>query len=410
MTSFVKVALLTLLCGLLNACGGGGGGTASTPGSGTPPVSSSNVMAVVVDSGVTGNAVNQLFASVKVCQPGDTSRCQTIDHLLVDTGSIGLRVFASAIPSSVNLPRLTVANGMPLLDCVQFIDLTYAWGPVASADLVMGDKTVSNVPIQIIADPTYSRPNSLCSSRGTATELTTPASLGANGILGLGLSKEDCGADCVNNPYNGSYFACTTVACTATLHSTAAMDRQVKHPVPLFATDNNGLLIDLPAVPSLDGATQLSGQVIFGINTQTNNQLTSESLLTTDAQFGYITTNLSSGSQLVKSFIDSGSNGLFFDSATLPSCGASGFYCPSAQLDFSASLVGLNNQSVLVKFSVLNASTMSRSFTALPALAGPISDAQTFDWGLPFFYGRKVFIGIEGTVKTQGTGPFYAFK
>jgi hypothetical protein len=407
MTSFVKVATFALLCGLLNACGGGGG-TASTPGSGTSPGLSSNAMAVVVDSGVTGNAVNQLFASVKVCQPGNASRCVTIDHLLVDTGSTGLRVFASAIPSNVNLPRLTGASGLPLLDCVQFIDNTFAWGPVASADLMMGGKTAANVPIQIIADPAYSSPNRLCSSRGTATQLTTPASLGANGILGLGLTREDCGATCESTLYNGSYYTCTTTACTATTPSAADIAHQVKHPVPLFATDNNGLLIDLPAVP-LAGATQLNGQVIFGINTQTNNQMTSTPLLTTDVN-SYITTNLSSGLPLTTSFIDSGSNGLFFDSATLPSCGASGFYCPSAQVDFSASLVGLNKQNVSVSFSVLNASTMSRSFTALPALAGSISDTQTFDWGLPFFYGRKVFIGIEGMGTTQGTGPFYAFK
>jgi hypothetical protein len=56
------------------------------------------------------------------------------------------------------------------------------------------------------------------------------------------------------------------------------------------------------------------------------------------------------------------------------------------------------------------------SRAVLPALAGsmpgsiPGYPSLTFDWGLPFFYGRKVFIGIEGTVTPQGTGPFYAFN
>jgi hypothetical protein len=400
MTCFAKFAIFALLCGLLSACGGGGG----------VPTAPANVIAVVVDSGVAGNAVNQLFASVKICQPGDASRCVTIDHVLVDTGSSGLRVFASTIPGSMNLPRSTAANSLPLLDCVQFVDNTYAWGPVATADVVMGGKTAAGVPIQIIADPSYNRPNSACSSRGSATQLTTPAALGAKGILGLGLFKEDCqsqAAECATNPNNGSYYACTTVACTATMPSTATIARQVKNPVPLFATDNNGLLIDLPAVP-LAGATQLTGQLIFGIDTQTNNQLTSTTLLTTDTR-GYISTSFS-GSSLPNSFIDSGSNGLYFDSASLPSCGASGFYCPSVPVDLSANLVGLNAQSARVNFSVLNESTMSGSFTALPALAGSIGDSRTFDWGLPFFYGRKVFIGIEGSVTAKGNGPFYAFK
>jgi hypothetical protein len=415
MTCFAKVTILALLCGLLNACGGGGGGANSA----ALPVVPVNGMAVVVNSGINHNAVNQLFASVTVCQPGDTSRCTTIDNVWVDTGSVGLRIFASVIPSSVNLPRSTADNRLPLLDCVQFVDNSYAWGPVATADVVMGDKTARSLPIQIIADPAYRLPNSLCSSRGSGTQLTTPSILGANGILGVGLSKEDCQSqmDCVSNPNNGSYFACTTSACTVTAPSTAAIALQVKHPVPLFASDNNGLLIDLPAVP-VAGATQLNGLLIFGIGTQTNNQLTSTSLLTTDV-YGQITTNFY-GSLLTNSFIDSGSNGLYFDSA-LPACSVgsgAGFYCPSSQVDYSASLVGWNRQSAPVSFSVMNAAALfaAPSRAVLPALAGsmpgsiPGYPSLTFDWGLPFFYGRKVFIGIEGTVTPQGTGPFYAFN
>jgi hypothetical protein len=409
MTCFNKVACRTLLTflliSLLGACGGGGTST-------VVPITSSNAMAVLVDAGVSGNAVNQLFASVTLCQPGNSSRCQTIDHLLVDTGSSGLRVFSASIAAGVNLPRLTVASGMPLLNCVQFIDNTFAWGPVAMADVVLGGKTATGLPIQIMADPAYNSPNRLCSSSGRATELTTAASLGANGILGLGLFKDDCGADCVTNPNNGSYFTCTTTACTATVASAAPITSQVKHPVPLFASDNNGLLIDLPKVNAA-GAAQLNGLLIFGIGTQTNNQMTPASVLTTDA-FGYIHTQFA-GRSLATSFIDSGSNGLFFDSTTLPACGASsnanGFYCPTAPVSLSATLQGVNAQSSSVNFAITNALTAfaNPSLTVLPTLSGPIGDAQTFDWGLPFFYGRKVFLGIEGAASSQGIGPFYAF-
>ena len=49
-----------------------------------------NVAVVVIDSGPAGanNIINVPFVSVTACRPG-TSICQTIDHVLVDTGSYG---------------------------------------------------------------------------------------------------------------------------------------------------------------------------------------------------------------------------------------------------------------------------------------------------------------------------------
>jgi hypothetical protein len=299
-----------------------------------------------------------------------------------------------------------------LVNCVQFIDNTYAWGPVVKADLVLGGKSAAGVPIQVIADPAFNTSNKQCSSGGQATAINTAAALGANGILGLGFSQQDCGAACTSNPNNGSYFSCTSSTCAATVASTASISSQVTHPVPLFATDNNGVLIELPTVAAA-GARQVNGMLTFGIGTQTNNQLNTASVLSTDAH-GYITTRLA-GLSLTTSFIDSGSNGLYFDSASLPVCAltgnASGFYCPAVPANLSATLLGANGQVAAVNFSVANALTSfaTLSTTAIPTLSGPIGDAQTFDWGLPFFYGRRVFIGIHGQASSQGTAPYYAF-
>ncbi len=66
-----------------------------------------NVLPVVVNGGPTNNALNQLFASVTVCVPG-TSNCQTISGILVDTGSVGLRVLSSAL--TLPLPQQTGAR------------------------------------------------------------------------------------------------------------------------------------------------------------------------------------------------------------------------------------------------------------------------------------------------------------
>jgi hypothetical protein len=189
--------------------------------------------------------------------------------------------------------------------------------------------------------------------------------------------------------------------------------QQLANPVPKFATDNNGVVIDLPAVPTT-GTIRITGQMIFGIDTQPNNGSSSRTPLVTTAQ-GYIRTVLPA-TTMNTSFIDSGSNGLFFGTTNLPACGSSapGFYCPTSSTSFSTTLTGTNAASAIVPVLVDNALTLfalrnSVSYAVLPTLAGPL-DNTSFDWGLPFFYGRRVFIGIEGaTPSSLGAGPLYAF-
>jgi len=46
-------------------------------------------------------------------------------------------------------------------------------------------------------------------------------------------------------------------------------------------------------------------------------------------------------------------------------------------------------------FSIADANSLSATFAAFNNLGGP-STAGTFDWGLPFFYGRSVYTALEG--------------
>lgn len=409
--------LLVGLTVLVASCGGGGGGSSTAVNStATVPsitVSGANTLAVTVDAGPagSGNNVNRLYTTVTVCPAGSTTQCQTIDHVLLDTGSTGLRLLASALNNPTAFTPLLASGGRPLLNCVQFVDNSYAWGPVASADVTLGSKTAGGVPIQIMGGTTIPVSPGSCNSGG-GPELKTVSALGANGILGMGLFQQDCRSGCVSNPGNGYYYTCTDASCTASVGATAALASQLTNPVVRFAADNNGFLITLPSV-SAPGAAGVNGVLVFGIGTQRNNQFTVGSVLTTHND-GYFTT-LFGGNTFATSFIDSGSNGLFFDTNTLATCsttsGVSSFYCPASSQSFaSVTLTGSNAAPASVSFAVDNAQTLVNTGNrALPTLAGPIKLAGWFDWGLPFFYGRSVFYGIDQTTSTLGIGPLMAF-
>ena len=65
--------------------------------SGSVSSGGTNQIPVVVDAGPPGvHAINGPYVSVTLCAPG-TTNCQTIDHLLVDTGASGVRVLASVL-------------------------------------------------------------------------------------------------------------------------------------------------------------------------------------------------------------------------------------------------------------------------------------------------------------------------
>jgi len=405
---------------LLCACGGGGGGgggggspvetpvacsnNTAIPATTTAP--SANTMSLVVDNGpaaFTGNNANRLFASVTLCKPG-TTNCTTIDHVLVDTGSTGLRLFYSSV-SSLGLATSCSRSGKPLLNCVKFVDNSYIWGPVVTADVTLGSKTVSNVPIQVQGDPSFSGLASACATGGPA--ITSAARDGINGILGLGLFKQDCGAYCTTVAGNGVYFTCSTPGCHAATGTTASSDTQITNPTALLGSDNNGVVVQLPAVAS-PGTTSISGTLRFGVGTQANNVVGAATPFQTNT-YGYVTT-VFNAQTMSQSFIDSGSNGLFFGTNSLTRCSsATDFYCPASSTPLSATIQDGTNTAT-VNFTVDNAQSLFLAGrSVLPTLAGPMGNNTSFDWGLPFFYGRSVFIGIEGMASPLGTGPYYAF-
>jgi hypothetical protein len=149
--------------------------------------------------------------------------------------------------------------------------------------------------------------------------------------------------------------------------------------------------------------------MVFGIGTQSDNALGSAKVLPVDGSGNLSTTY--GGQTYGGSYIDSGSNGIFFlDTRTtgLPVCTTnSDFYCPTTLQSQSATIRGVNGASSAVGFNVGNVDALNGRFNAFNEVAGP--NPGSFAWGLSFFFGRTIFTAIEGTSTPGGPGPYFAF-
>jgi hypothetical protein len=384
-----------------------------------PAPTGANVAPTIVDSGPGDiGEVNFGYVTVTICVPG-TNTCQTIDHVQVDTGSEGFRVLSSVL--TLSLPQESI-GGNPLDECLVFLD-SYVWGPVSSATItVSGETTTNPVPVQIMIPSSGSPavPSSCSSQTSGPNGGDSVSAFGANGLLGVGPFQQDCGLGCtsLNSQIPDVYYACSGNNCSA---SYVPLTQQVPNPVTAFSVDNNGVEIGFPAVPS-GGASNVNGWLVFGIGTESNNSLNLAANVYTIPDSGndagdFITTF--NAQAYPQSFIDSGSNGLFFLASSVngvpPTCTGqnSDWYCPSGPETLSATnqgqtSSGATGSSVPISFEIDNANTLfSSNSTAYSTLGGP--NPGSFDWGLSFFYGRNVFTAIDNMNTPVGVGPFFAY-
>jgi hypothetical protein len=455
MTAHFRWTVLLGLC-VLAGCGGGGGSggtvtssssSGSTSGSGSSSSSSGsssssssggNVVTVTVNAGppaADGGTFNIPYTSVTICQPG-TSTCATINDVLVDTGSYGLRIMASALKAA-GLAQVDLADpntaGNTLAECLPFAD-GYTWGPLMTADVRIGGELAPGVTINIINDNdsfTPTAPNNANCANSNSTSLNSVAAFAANGVLGVGVLSVDCVdtcADCASldggcNVGDDVYYTCNT-STDACGFTQVAQTLQVQNPVALFAVDNNGIILSLPSIPAA-GQVTASGTLTFGIGTESNNALSSAAVVITTDDIGNFTTIYNSQT-LNGSFIDSGSNALYFPNGTpskptITLCpntqsnpDASDFYCPATPVSETALNQGQNGSTSTVPFEITNANSLNANYYATPTIGGPATPnamlGAYFDWGLPFFYGRFVYVAIDGQVAGTATGPYYAYS
>jgi hypothetical protein len=239
---------------------------------------------------------------------------------------------------------------------------------------------------------------------------SSASALGANGILGLGVAPVDCGVACsvqANVSQFSNYYACPNgTNCTRTLAETT---KQVANPIPNFPVDNNGVIVQMAPISS-NGAATATGTVVFGIGTQSNNGNAAGTTYTTDAS-GDLVASTFNGST-IRTFMDSGSNGYFFPDSSLALCGGNlaSFYCPASTQQRTVTLVGANGATGALTINIANAQTLlsNASNYAFNDLGGQIGSLSAFDLGLPFFFGRYVYYGVDKRA-TGGAAPFVAF-
>jgi hypothetical protein len=395
---------------LLGACFGGSGSTTAAP---PPPIA--NVVTLTVDGGPAAAAgqLNHLYVSVKVCAAGSQGACANIDHVLLDTGSVGLRLVGSVLAAqAVTLTPAQDPQGQTLEECVAFGG-GQTWGPVAFADVSMAGERALKVPVQILDDAASGAPPPTdCGTNGTL--INDVPTLGANGILGLGVFAQDCGPACVAPatplPF---YYGCSAAgACSA---ENAALTAQVANVAAMFTSDNNGIVVRMPNLVNANGDAVVQGELVFGLSTQSDNALPATGLTVLGADGnGDFTATYNGSATVLPALIDSGTDHYGFDDPSIAVCPSGefiGYYCPAVppQNVYAVNTgVGANNATGMINFAILDPNSFVAGAAAFEGLGGG-GGSTRFTWGMPFFYGRTVYFGFDQRVADAYTGPFYAY-
>ncbi|KVU55465.1 hypothetical protein WL74_00985 [Burkholderia cepacia] len=390
---------------LVTACGGGGDGGGSSNsgnngnnGSGGSDGNSGNTAVINVNAGVA-NVINIPTISVKVCAPG-TSNCQVVSNVLVDTASYGLRLVGSAVSGVLgSLPQVT-SGGAPVAECGKFVS-SYTWGSVRTVDLSIGAEQARSLPVQIIGDLGTTNVPASCTNGGASAN--SASALGANGILGIGPAPVDCGTTCATSTSSSNnYYACPNgdnANCAVALVPVA---QQVANPVHHFA-DSSGVSVTMPGI-SNSGQASSTGTLTFGLP-----DLTGKTVMTSTTTGDVSATFLGRN---VTAFFDTGSNAYFFNDSGQTVCSKNTqFYCPSSPpASYSATLSGQNGVAATVSMSIANADSLfsNPSTYAFNDIAGPFGSSSWLDIGMPHFYGRTIYFGMDKT-STGGAAPFVAF-
>lgn len=415
--SSVRYIITAFLVALLSACGGGGGGTVAT----APPPTPNQVPVTVEIFNLNNPYPNRPYVTVKVC---DTqNNCQDIDHVLLDTGSTGLRLMPGVL--NVSLPPQNDANGEPVAECMQF-GAGYFWGAQRIATIKIAGEIAANIPVTVAGDQSIqANAPSGCIATGPNAIAGLPE---FKGILGIGPQKTDCGSSCEQSPSAQMYFVCQGGSAGRCMAVTMPVAMQTPNPVSQFVTDNNGTVLTFPSTS--ENQATLTGTLSFGIGTQPNNSLSGVQIYHSSvpgAEFPLLAANVNGIASFA--FLDTGTNAYslaqtgspvinsrppFMQAVSgLAVCGqAGGPFCPPAPVSLQIRLNGSNGNPTSWQNITLSDPTAAfqKNLSVIPSLAFQNSDSPGISiLGLPFYFGRTVATAISGAKTGYGIGPYWAF-
>lgn len=390
-----RIIVIALICLNIVACGGGGSGNSTFPMppesyAPTPIPSGNNNIHVQISPGSSVCSYkNAPCVTIKVCQPGSTSVCDTVNNVLVDTGSYGLRVFKSLLPNTANLLTPMMQSGESIAECVSYADGTGNWGPVESATVVLnGNNTTTAIPIQVL-DASFPGMSTFC-----AGAVTNPTDFQLNGIIGIGSLKTD-------EMTSARYYKCNTNGNCAITFSPPEF---VPNPISkLGAGLNNGATLVFSPLPQ-NGTKNADGYVIFGVASESSNTPESSVQILQIENGSIYPLNIITNFQSVNydSFLDTGSNFLYFSNAILPNCTNSAYFCPSGFVTENAIMSGNNGQggtsNIAFNFVIGNADALlHNNNTAFSNVGANVNLGNNIiDWGMPFYYGKTIYNVFAG--------------
>lgn len=390
---------LSIIAALLTSCNNVG---SSKPINPTIPIS--------IGSGMNGDGINTMYISVTLCKDSTGVRCETIDNIILDTGSFGLKINRSALTESfiTTLSKVKLNDDQMIYACNTF-GSGYVFASEYYASLNLANSYTNNVVVQIIENsPTAEIPDS-CLAKGPFDDFSN---FGANGIIGVNpaLTLANDSILMYKKNIKGIYESLTF-----------AEESQIpilnQNPLTSFKNNNNGFVISIPQVIQ-NTNTNVIGEMVLGINTAQNNQLTnqtnivkaSESNLSTVCNSACFYSQINNPESTIPAVFDSGTNGWVFISNTIPQCIYG--YCPDQPVIWSSMVYSYNfasNESYQVTAIITPDETydgQDLSFSVMPHWGYYNYNNETL-YGSPFFFGKNVYVIFP--IKTN-QNPAWGFE